>query len=600
MTCWRCQTVNPDTSIYCSKCGSPLTRRPRGPGRNNPWLVVAAGGLGLLGVAAVLFVVLSRRPPAAAPRMAAAGAEKAAAEEGRPLFTPGEVVIRDSTAVEISRLPAPVVGAAWLATPLWALFGGAEILYRSEDGPHIPLDRGYWNEGDPVILWKLPDDEARETSGFQAWRREAPLLWRPLSEEAAPLRVEVVNPQRRGFYLGFGLPAEAQKAGVLDQSSWAVGWTFGGQTERGYLWTGPETDDLVPNVDADQVFGAVVAGGREVGFYRAMALGEEADAGERLSAFAHGFRSAPVLGEDDLPFRYRTPSIVMQMHALASDLTQSGRAKDVLRILDEGILAEAAHPELVKDAVLAQASDQDYNRAIQYLGRLEKTVFEARGRGSSGLDLFRAQLYKDWLREILDKGGYFSAQVAYEEASRAFPDDPEIRLLGVEVALAENSLERAKDLLRARDVPIPLKDRADALAARIRTQEEEQALVIPFNPGAKQIFVEARLNGTYLQRFLIDTGATISSIPPETALALRIEVDQTTPVRAVTTASGVVLVFEVFLSSVDIMGYRAENMKVVVLEMLGDLGYGILGMDFLNNFRYEIDNQAGVFRLRKK
>ncbi|MDH4197123.1 MAG: aspartyl protease family protein, partial [Candidatus Aminicenantes bacterium] len=390
------------------------------------------------------------------------------------------------------------------------------------------------------------------------------------------------------------------EAGVLFQASRVVGWTFGEETESGYLWAGPGEGDLVPNLGADRVFGTVVADGREVGFFRALALGDEADAAERLSAFAQGYRSAPLLRDEDLPFRFRTPSIVGRMYALSTDLVRTGRARDVVRILDEGVLTEAADPELVKAAVLAQARDRDYNRAIQYLDRLKKTVFEAQGRDASTIEPFRAQLYKDWLREILDKGGYFSAQVAYEEAARAFPDDPEIRLLGVEVALAENNPEKAKELLRARDIPPLLKDRVDQLAARIKTQEDEQELVIPFNPAQNRIILEAKLNGTYRLRFLVDTGAMMSSIPSAAASALGIEVDQTTPIRAVTTASGIVLVYEVFLNSIDVLGYRVENMKVLLLDLPADSTIGILGMDFLNNFRYEIDNKAGVFRLRKK
>ncbi len=213
------------------------------------------------------------------------------------------------------------------------------------------------------------------------------------------------------------------------------------------------------------------------------------------------------------------------MEALVSNLVQSGRPRDVVRILEEGVLTEAGDPELVKAVVVAQARDQDYNRAIQYLDRLKKSVFETQGRSASGLEPFRAQLYKDWLRDILDKGGYFSAQVAYEEAARAFPDDPEIRLLGVEVALAENNLARAQELFRQKEILPLLKARADHLASRLKTAEEDEALVIPIKPGENRIYLEAKLNGTYLQRFLVDTGATLSSIPSEALDPLRIVID---------------------------------------------------------------------------
>lgn len=600
MICWRCQTSNSDLAVYCSKCGSPLTRKPGSWAANNPWLIVAAAGLALLGVAAILFVVLSKRPPAGDSRTAESPPATVVAYEGPPLFLPGEVIIEDSATLEVSRSAASVVGAGWAATPLWALFGGAELRFRGGDGPDVPLDQGFWSEGDPVVLWRLAGLEAQKAAGFGPWTRADPLLWRPLSAGTAALEIEVANPQPRGFYLSFTLPAEVKEAGVLCQASRVVGWTFGEETEKGYLWAGPEEAELVPNLGADQVFGTVVAEGRALGFFRALALGDEADPAERLSAMARGFQLPPTPGDEDLPFRLRTPAVVSQMQALASNLIQNGRARDVVRILEEGVLKEAGDPELVKAVVLAQARDQDYNRALQYLDRLKKSVFEAQGRSASGLETLRAQLYKEWLREILDKGGYFSAQVAYEEAARAFPDDPEIRLLGVEVALAENNLVRARELFQEKEIPPLLKARADHLASRLKTAEEDEALVIPIKPGENRIYLEAKLNGTYLQKFLVDTGATGSSIPSEALDPLRIRIDLRTPVRWLTTASGVVGTYEVFLDSIDIMGYRVQNMKVVILDLPVDSTLGVLGMDFLNNFRYEIDNKAGVFRLRKK
>ena len=600
MICWRCQTSNSDFAVYCSKCGSPLTRKPGASIWKSPWLIVAAAGLGLLGVAAVLFVVLSRRPPASTPGTPEVTAAKAVTDEQPPLFLPGEVIVANPATLQMTRFAGFAVGSGWVATPLWALFGGTEIRFRSAEGPDFAGQQGFWNEGDPVILWRLADFESGMDSAIGAWERDAPLVWQPLSAGTGALRLEVVDPQQRGLYLSFALPPEIKAAGALCQATRVVGWTFGEGTEKGYLWAGPEEADLATNLAAAQVFGSVAASGREFGFFRALALGDEADPAERLSALARGFELAPSLEDADLPERLRTRSVVSLMRALASDLVQNGRSRDVVRILGDGVLKEAADPELVQVAVVAQTRDLDFNRAIQYLERLRKSVFEAQGRSSSELEPFRARLYKDWLREILDKGGYFNAQVAYEEAARAFPADPEIRLLGVEVALTENNLARAKALLQATEVPPGLKERANYLAARLKTAEEEEALVIPFNPGEKRIYVEAKVNGRHLQKFLVDTGATVSSIPSTAAAALGITIDLRTPVRWIATASGVVGTYEVFLDSIDIMGYRVQNIKVLILDLPTDETLGVIGMDFLNNFRYEIDNKAGVFRLRKK
>jgi clan AA aspartic protease (TIGR02281 family) len=329
-------------------------------------------------------------------------------------------------------------------------------------------------------------------------------------------------------------------------------------------------------------------------------MDEGIPAAERLRAFAQGFRLPLRLESKDLPSELRPQSIETQMHSLTLELIQGGSANEVSRLLDEQVLMEAGSSLLIMDAVRAVAQDQDYNRAIQYLERIKKNISQKPGQSSSGLDEFAAQLYKDWLREIIAKGGYFSGMAAFDEAARAFPDDMEIQLLGVEAAVAEGNWTKAKELLQTQSFPPALKDRADQLERRLKEHEDQQAVSVSFNPGDSQIRVEAILNRTYLQRFIVDTGANTTTIPSTTATDLGIKIDDATPVKLILTGSGIVAAYEVTLGSIEIEELRVDDMKVLVLDLPVFSDYGLLGLNFLNHFRFEVDKNRGILRLKKR
>jgi clan AA aspartic protease (TIGR02281 family) len=501
---------------------------------------------------------------------------------------------------EISRLSAPVVKGGWFALPMGALFGGQNVTLKTGSSTEIAVKGGIWTAGDPVVLWQIDAEKAK--SGFELfpWRRQSPLEWASLSLDTGSLEVEIIAPQISGSFVSFSLPDWIKSVGVLMQAGRVVGWTFGEWTDRGYLWTGPAGADLVPKIRLGQFYAAVSLNCREVYFRRALAMEEGIPAADRLRAFAQGFRLPLRLESEDLPSELRPQSVEKQMHSLALELMQEGSANEVVRLLDEQVLAEAGSQRLIMDVVRAVAMDQDYNRAIQYLGRIKKNVSLKPGQSRSSLDQFTAQLYKDWLREIITKGGYFSGTAAFDEAARAFPDDMEIQLLGVEAILAEGNWTRAKELLQTQSFPPAFKDRVDQLERRIKEHEDQQAVSVSFNPGDSQIRIEAILNRTYLQRFIVDTGANITTIPSVTAADLGIRIDDATPVKLILTGSGLRAAYEVTLESIEIEELRVASVKVLVLDLPGFSDYGLLGLDFLNHFRFEVDKNRGVLRLKKR
>jgi clan AA aspartic protease (TIGR02281 family) len=389
-------------------------------------------------------------------------------------------------------------------------------------------------------------------------------------------------------------------SGVFIQEDRIVGWTFGDGIDGGYLWTRSTETDLGPEIAIGQLVASLSAS-READFNRALAAKGERPAQEVLEIFGRGFLRPRFLAMEDVSSLLRDGNAVAEMHALASALLQEGRAEEVVRILSLQVIMESAEPLLVQDAVLAMVISKDHNRGIQYLESIKKEYFAARGQSLSGLERFHAQLYKDWLRKIITEGGYFSAMAAFEAARKAFPDDPEIHLLGVEAAMGEEDWRRAQELLQAREYPLSLKGRASLLENQIKVKSEEsEALVVRFNPGEAHIPVYADLNGRYRQKFIIDTGADTCSIPESALEPLGIEIDDRTVVKMVEGVGGVGLTYEITLETVALNGWSVKNVKALVINLSTYPDCGLLGLNFLSQFRYEIDKDRGILRLKRR
>ena len=605
MICRKCGTANTDSAVYCSKCGTPIFNRPTHAKKTIPWYLPVGGIVILLLISIIVYMAIIKSPRTEKPGQAEKEEKPIAASlaSKKSLSTPtaGTLIVQDPKNVEVSRLETAVFGNAWIAMPLWALFGGGNVTFQGGDSGAFRVEKGFWSTGDPVVIWQLDVQGKWKVPELVAWRQPVPLEWRPLSPDKHPFLVVVGSPARRDSIITFPLPQEVQGPGVFLQEGRIVGWTFGAKRDRGYLWSGPAGEELVAETRVGQLYSTILPNCREEHFFRTLATKDRVPALESLEAFSLGFRKTRLLADEDLPPELRTHSVVMQMHALASDLIKNGLAKDVLRILDEGVILEDPELVLAKDAILAQVKYRDYDRAIQYLEKLKKTFFEKKGQSPPGFDEFQAQLYKDWLREIIKKGGYYSGAVASDEASRAFPDDLEIHLLGVEIAVAEQHWERAGKLLKMKDYPSAFTDRADRLDKLIKEGEEgKDTVVLRFYPGEKYIFVEAKVNDLRTQKFIVDTGADMTSIPSSAAEALGIKIDDRTPVRWISTVAGAGIAYEVTLDSIELNKQRISNVKALLIDIPDYPDHGLLGQNFLNNFRIEIDNKNGILRLRKK
>jgi len=89
------------------------------------------------------------------------------------------------------------------------------------------------------------------------------------------------------------------------------------------------------------------------------------------------------------------------------------------------------------------------------------------------------------------------------------------------------------------------------------------------------------------------------SVPYSYINDLGIEINDDTAIKTVQTAGGPQNAYEITLSSLEIDEISVQNIKAFVLDMEGQ-DMGLLGMNFINFFHMEMNNETGKLYLTPK
>ena len=96
----------------------------------------------------------------------------------------------------------------------------------------------------------------------------------------------------------------------------------------------------------------------------------------------------------------------------------------------------------------------------------------------------------------------------------------------------------------------------------------------------------------------LDTGARMSLIVPELARALGFEPEKMEPAVRLVSATGPASAALLMVASVSVLGLKVKNLRVMCHLLPPDLGLdGLLGLNFLNHFNIEIDNDTETVTL---
>ena len=621
LTCPKCKTANPLESNFCLNCGTRL-QTPTGSNFSWSWILIL-----LLCFAAALYYFQHRvtkiepqitptekLPPAdppVTPKAVVKTPEKAVTPKkdevislntsAKKKIPVGIVLIKDITGKIINEIQAPVVGGGWVALPKQACLGGSEWILKIGPDLEVSIAGGIYSDDDKIGLWRILEEFRIEGPELHPWSAGEQLSWLALTSINSSEPVEFENPNRQGYFTEGVLSEDINEGGLLTQQDRAVGWTFGGSVAGTFVWRGDEGKFLQPETRVDDFYRITFENSREEEFTKALAMGADYSDLERLEVLASAFRFNPKLSAKETPPHLQTKLVVGNMKELVEKASIAGFNREVANIFDAQILVEAADVELLLNVTKATALSYGYEEAIDQAENVIDGLPQVNEQDLVLLANFFSELYQNWIAGLLKRGNLSGAWSVYRLASRRLPEDVYIYLIAVQLALADNNWAEAEELLAGREYPASLKDKIQNLQNQIsELKAQEGKIVINFTPGSRQIPLTATLNRSSYQQFIVDTGASMVTIPSSTAEELGLAVDNRNPMRKVFTAGGVKYAPEVTLSEITIEGWEVNGIKALVLDIPSQPGWGLLGLNYLQQFRVDINTEAGILLLEPR
>jgi clan AA aspartic protease (TIGR02281 family) len=124
---------------------------------------------------------------------------------------------------------------------------------------------------------------------------------------------------------------------------------------------------------------------------------------------------------------------------------------------------------------------------------------------------------------------------------------------------------------------------------------------VPMERHGEVVIIEATLNNKRSAKFVVDTGASYTLISSALARDLSIDVGENTKTMPFQTANGLINAPVTRLDSISVGGMEIRNLTTAVHDAIPDPQVaGLLGLNFLSNFRMDIDTQKRILHLEKK
>jgi predicted aspartyl protease len=148
--------------------------------------------------------------------------------------------------------------------------------------------------------------------------------------------------------------------------------------------------------------------------------------------------------------------------------------------------------------------------------------------------------------------------------------------------------------LRNAPAPTPASTAGPAVARPAGTT------VIKYTPG-QRIMVDVKINGAFTAQLLLDTGADRTMISPRTLQAAGVAITRPVATGSITGVTGSDRMSYVVVDSLEVGEARVGKMPVGSYELAGTgTGDGLLGRDFLDQFKMTVDAGKGEVHLSPK
>ncbi len=537
------------------------------------------------------------------------------AKEPRPRFRPppatatdqanlnlavGNLIIEDIAGRPNIQTAAAMTAGGWVALPKRMCLGGYTWRLSLGNREALTIDEGLLEENDEIGLWYVALEQPIEGPALMPWTDVLPLEWVSLQSPNTRIPITPQGINQQGYFANIQMLTPVTDPGVFVQEDRIVGWTFGDWAPGGFLWIGEEGANLQPRFRVDDFYRTTFANGREEEITKALALIDRSDT-ERLQALANTFRFDPKLSQAETPPHLQSYRIVETMQSLIAKLVQQGQAREVAAVFDSRILSSTGDVSLLTTVVDATRQGYGYAEAIRLIEDTRNELAIADVNTQSQLAQLHVDLYRQWFDQSIQAGDLNTAWSIANAGSQNLPQDPSIHLLGVRAALAQGDWAEAERLLYAREYPAAFSDEINSLENDLaQLKSEENTVVIRFLAGSSTIPVDAVLNNNVSQNFIVDTGASIVTIPSTAVEELGLIMDNRNPLRQVYTAGGTTQAREIVLDSIEIGGWVTYNVKALVVDIPSQPNIGLLGLNFLNRFRMDLRSDEGVLILEPR
>ena len=147
---------------------------------------------------------------------------------------------------------------------------------------------------------------------------------------------------------------------------------------------------------------------------------------------------------------------------------------------------------------------------------------------------------------------------------------------------------------KAGSVPLPSlpslrKGTANVLVSRTATPFTS----VPMSLKPKALFIQVKINDKATGHFILDTGATYTTISRRMARQLGLDLEHSEKI-AITTANGELDVPKVRLKTVAVNGIEASDVEATVMDFgEGNSFAGLLGLSFIQHFKLTLDPKNG-------
>lgn len=129
---------------------------------------------------------------------------------------------------------------------------------------------------------------------------------------------------------------------------------------------------------------------------------------------------------------------------------------------------------------------------------------------------------------------------------------------------------------------------------------DDKALV-KFQKQGELMVVQGLLNEKTAVKFVVDTGASYTTISQAVAQQLGLNLENPSTMISLQTANGVIEAPLVSVGSLEVGGFALKDLTVVVHDVFPDPNIaGLLGLNFLSQFHLGIDSKNGILYLEKK